>query len=320
VILFVRDALELWPAAIAEVAGVAALAGASVWMYVRHVNPCFSVVAKPSWKLMREGATIGLSQIFWSMRMYGSTVVIGLIANEVDVGFFGGAMRILVGLHAFVWLYFFNLLPSLSRAWNDRRGLFQDLLGRSFHLVGWLGFSGGLLWVILAPTAVRLAYGEAFVPAGPVLQCLAGVCVLAAIHGHYRFGLIAAKHQQLEMITSAIGAVVALALIPVAYLHAGVLGTAIALLCGELAIWGSSAWFCRRYLGTDGHLHDLALPALITAAIGVALLWLAPSSLPALVQAGAAAAGLATAAYITDARVRSTFRELLGASKPMAND
>ena len=311
VVIMVRDALELWPAALAEVAGAGALASASVWMYQRYWGRRLSLAAKPSMRLVREGATIGLSQIFWSMKMYGATVAVGFIANEEDVGFFGGAMRILVGLHAFVWLYFFNLLPSMSRAWNERGGRFEKLFERSFHLMGWLSLGGGLLWVLLAPTVVRLAYGEAFVPAGPVLQYLSGVCVLAAIHGHFRFALIAAKHQQQEMIASAIGAAVAIALIPIGHEHAGLPGAAMALVAGEIAVWVSSAWFCRRYLDSGSHLLDLVLPGVTIGLLASALWWLVPSSVPLLLQAGVAVAALAFAAYLTDTRVRRTFREFV---------
>ena len=54
--------------------------------------------------------------------MFGSTLIIGLVATAEDTGYFAGAMRILIALHTFVWLYYFNLLPSLSRSWAAGHG------------------------------------------------------------------------------------------------------------------------------------------------------------------------------------------------------
>ncbi len=74
---------------------------------------------------------------------------------------------------------------------------------------------------------------------------MAGVCMLAAVSGHYRFGLIAAGRQKDEMLTSALGAGTALILIPVGYTNSGTGGAAAALFIAE-SVTLASAWYLAR--------------------------------------------------------------------------
>lgn len=245
VFALVREASQIWLVGLAETAGLASAALFGVWMYRRQLAGSIRLSWKFSPQMLREGMTIGLSQIFWVVKMSGATLILGLIASAEDVGYFGGAMRILMALHTFVWLYFFNLLPAMSRAWAANDGSFAALISRSMRLVVLLAVVGACVWVMLAPLVVKVVYGERFVSAGVALQWFAGVCAVAAISGHYRFGLIAAGHQTAEMVTALIGAVAAVILIPVGYSTAGVGGAAAGLFVAEILI-AVSAW----YLGT----------------------------------------------------------------------
>jgi O-antigen/teichoic acid export membrane protein len=103
-----------------------------------------------------------------------------------------------------------------------------------------------------------VAYGSGFSNGGAALRWLAVVWVAAAISGHYRFGLIAANQQRREMLTSAIGSILALVLIPLAYSLSGIKGAAAALGFAEVIVLASSWIFARRYLFTDA-LHRPAI-------------------------------------------------------------
>ena len=62
--------------------------------------------------------------------------------------------------------------------------------------------------------------------------------------------------------TSAIGAVLSLILIPIGYFKAGITGAAAGLVLAEASIWFSS-WFCaRNYLGLKNTVRHLRLPIL----------------------------------------------------------
>ncbi|MEK7831798.1 MAG: oligosaccharide flippase family protein, partial [Acidobacteriota bacterium] len=252
VFALVRWPEQIWLVGVAETVGASSAAVFGVWAYRRQLNGRLRLSFSISPQLLREGTTIGLSQIFWVVKMSGATLILGLIASAEDVGYFGGAMRILMALHTFVWLYFFNMLPSLSRAWVSNDGSFAALIARSMRLVVWLAVIGAGIWVAAAPMVVRIVYGEKFAPAGLALQWFAGVCAVAAISGHYRFGLIAAGHQTAEMMTSLIGAMAAVVLVPVGYSLSGVGGAAAGLFIGEVLIWLSAWSFARWRLGLAG--------------------------------------------------------------------
>ncbi|HVF11319.1 MAG TPA: oligosaccharide flippase family protein [Abditibacteriaceae bacterium] len=307
VFAFVRGPAQLLFVAIAEVAGVSSAAAYCVWMYRRHFKAGGRARPVITKHLFSEGAPIGLSQMFWVVRMFGATLILGMVAAAEDVGFFAGAQRILVALHTFVWLYYFNLLPSLARAWQKGDGSFARLIARSLHGVAWISAAGGIMWVLTATEIMGGVYGPMFAPAGSTLQWLAGVCVAAFISGHYRFGLIAAGRQTAEMWTSTLGAAVAIVLMPIGYARGGTSGAAMGLFASEVVVW-SSAWWCgRRMLGLRGHARLLIRP-LVAAAIVAGMLWALPLAIQS-VRSVLAVMLLTGLALALDAAVRKRLRQ-----------
>lgn len=301
----VRGHEQLWLVAAAEVAGVSAAVAYGLFRYRRLVGGAMLTRPKVTGRLFREGVPIGLSQMFWLIRMYGATMILGMIATAEDVGFFAGAMRILIALHTFVFLYHFNLLPSLARSWQQADGSFVRLISRSLHGVAWMCAAAGLIWVIVAPAAMTAVYGQAFEPSGSTLQWLAGMCIAAWLSGHYRFGLIASGHQTTEMMTAAMGAIVAGILIPIGYGKRGPEGAAMALVVAEIAVWASAWWFGRKRLGLTGHARLLVRP-LLTSALAGGLLWSLPLASLSL-QIVVVMASLIALAFLLDVAVRDCF-------------
>jgi O-antigen/teichoic acid export membrane protein len=248
VFALVKSANNLLLVGVAETVAVTCAALFSVWLYRRYFaerarfRPAFST------KLFREGAPIGLSQMFWTVKMFGATLILGLVATAEDTGYFAGAMRILIALHTFVWLYHFNLLPSLSRAWEQGRDKFSEIIANSMRIVLPISLAVGVVWVLLAPFVMKTVYGQDFLRGGGALQWTAGACVAAAISGHFRFGLIAAGFQSKEMLTSAIGAIVAAVFIPIGYFQAGTSGAAAALCFAEIVVLLCSWLIAKRVL------------------------------------------------------------------------
>lgn len=294
----VRGSRDLLAVGWAEVVAVLAAAAYGLVQYRRAFD---RPPLRPAWspQLLRQGVPIGLSQMFWTLRMAGAVVVVGLIATAADVGYFASAQRIFIAVHAFVFLYFFNLLPAMTRAWDG--GQLSRLLGGSLHLIAWVVALAGGLWMLLSPLAISLMYGPAFAPATSALQWLGLVWAVALIDGHYRFGLIAAGRQTAEMSISIIGAVAALVMIPIAYQRLGVVGAAAALAGAEVVVWLSAWGWSARVLGVTGQARLLVLP-LIAVLGAYALISLAPSPLP--LQIALFAIMLIAFAWLLDASLR----------------
>lgn len=254
VFVFVRSVGDLVWIGIAEVAGVSAAALFSVWMYRRYFPSNSWPRPALSAKLFREATPIGLSQMFWVLKMFGATFIVGLIATAEDTGYFAGAMRIYIALHTFVWLYYFNMLPSLSRAWEQGIEQLAGMIRHSIWIVGLVSLVGGIIWITAAPFIMTKVYGSNFLPGSGVLQWLAGACIAAAFSGHYRYGLIAAGFQRKEMFATAIGSIIAVTLIPVAYFKAGINGAAAALFIAEVVVLVCS-WLAaqRNLFGRSGN-------------------------------------------------------------------
>lgn len=288
VFIFVHSAAQILSTGVAELAGVVAAALYSIWIYrsrllVRDKQAGslrfnWNSRLKISKQLFQEGVPIGLSQIFWTMRMFGATVLLGIIALPEEVGYFSSAMRIQIALHSFIFLYFFNLLPSLSQARLQKDETFKKLEDHSLQLVAWLATIGGLVAIIVMPEIIRWVYGNEFSPAVIVMQILVGVLIFAALSGHYRFGLMAAGYQKEEMVASAIGAFIALGAIPIGYSWRGISGAAIGLVIAEGVVWLTTWIWSKLKLGLDGHLRLVIRPAAAGLVCTACAIWLPVTS------------------------------------------
>ena len=195
VLVFVRNEGGLLFVGVAEVASVTSAAVFSLWAYKRYFAGKLNFRPTLSGERFREALPIGVSQMFWVLRMFGATFVLGLIATTEDTGYFAGAMRIYIALHTFVWLYFFKMLPSLSRAWVEGPEKLVGLIRHSLKIVAFFSLIVGIVWAAAAPLVMISVYGPSFSPGAGALQWLAGACIAAALSGHYKFGLIAAGLQ-----------------------------------------------------------------------------------------------------------------------------
>lgn len=304
---FVRSADQIVWVAVAEVAGVVGAAIFGVGIFQSRFGSIVLRHVRISPRLFREGIPIGLSQLFWMIRMFGATVFLGLMAAASDVGYFGAAMRILVALHAFIYLYYFNLLPSLARAWQNAGGDMEKTIARSLHGLAWASLLVGSIWVLLAPLVITTVYGGSFAPAGVTLQWLAGVGVAALLNGHYRFALIAAGRQTSEMMSQMIGSVLALVLLPVGYVLMGPGGAAVALVIAELAVWLTAWWWAERQLRLKDHAPHLGRP-LIALSLVLALAVASPPSL--ITQLVALVGVVAALALLLDRVIRNSTMHL----------
>lgn len=252
VFAFVRRSDQILIVAWAEVFAVAAAAVFCIAAYRKYFDSVHLTTLSISPRLFREGLPIGLSQMFWVVRMCGGTLILGLIATPSEVAYFGGAQRVLLALHTFVWLYFFNLLPSMARAWQANPLEFNHLIRKSMRSVVWVGLLITIVWCALANQAMTFIYGSIFKEGGPVLALFALVWLAALIDGHYRFGLVAAGRQNVEMLSAALGAVAALILVPLGYKKFGLNGAAAALFVAEIVIWFTSWWYARDLMSARG--------------------------------------------------------------------
>src|SRR5581483_3563442 len=273
ILLFVHESNQIWIVGLAEAAGIAGAAIYGLVKCFREVPQLVRVHLDISWRVLQESAPIGLSQVFWVVRMYGATLILGLLAESQEVGYFGAAMRIFVALHAFIYLYFFNQLPSMVRAWHASDASFNQLIAQSFQRVAWACLFAAPVWIIAAPAVMRAAYGAEFIPGSIILQWLAIVFAVTWLDGHYRFSLIAAGFQQIEMYSQLLGSLAVIILIPILYDVGGLNRVGIAFIVGEFVVAAVTWWYSSRKLALHTPMALLARLALWVCLI-LLLLWI----------------------------------------------
>jgi O-antigen/teichoic acid export membrane protein len=243
--LAVMDASRpLWFVGVFEVAAVgctvavgALLAGRMPWP---RWDPAGTLLR------LRASAGIGLAELAWAGLWFLPVVVYGFGRSDASVGWLGSAHRATLAIHTFVWWYFFNLLPAVSRCAPDGVEELRALLGRSMRLTLLGGIAGAALMTLLAGTLLRIAYGEAFAPAGPLLAMLIWSIPLSVISGHYRNVLIGFDRQRALLLCTTLSAVAsALTTALLADSH-GAQGAVFGLLAGNAVLAASTAWAVNR--------------------------------------------------------------------------
>ncbi len=280
VLVFFNVNRPLYHVGIYECTAVAVTALAGFWGLHRRFR---TAIASPRislrqhlWPHLTAAAPIGFATLSAIALWYLPTLVLGLRAEPRVLGEFSVAHRITISLHTFVWLYFVNLLPSLTRAAQDRRGL-RELLAASLTVSSWGALLVALLGVVAAGPLVDRSYGAGFHSAAPVLATLIVIIPIMMISGHYRYLLVAAAQQKWLMRWSLLAAGVTLITAVVAS-RAGSRGAAWAILAGglvELILTYRSV--CRHVVDLP-FWRPLARPCLaFCVALGLHLV-LAPAS------------------------------------------
>jgi O-antigen/teichoic acid export membrane protein len=160
---------------------------------------------------IREALPIGLSELSWTFMWYFCTVLLGLFYPDKYLGWFGASHRTVMAMHNFVVLYFFNLLPSISRCVGRPNSQLLLLMDRSVRFVAWTGLYAAAALSVLAPWVMQFLYGNSFRAGSGTLVILVWMLPIAMLSGHHRFILLAYNHQTRLlgcMVASAVAAVV----------------------------------------------------------------------------------------------------------------
>jgi O-antigen/teichoic acid export membrane protein len=277
IFLFVRGANDLWLAPLVE---FAAMSGA-VLLLVRLMLRVYHLRgARVDWHkafaIYRKALPIGASEIVWAGKMYFATVWLGLMVGAVEVGWFSAAHRIVISLHAFVWLYFYNLLPSIARSSKQPAERLQELMGFSLQATAWVAVFLGVFGSAFAGAAIALLYPAQYGQTAAAFQVLIWLIPLAWMSGHYRYTLIGYDQQRLEFVSAVVGLVVNIALNLALIPAFGLVGAAWALVASEAAIWVTAYAFLRRSVTHIPVLSRLALPLVAGGLLLVALYLLIP--------------------------------------------
>jgi O-antigen/teichoic acid export membrane protein len=200
---------------------------------------------KFAFSIFSEALPMGASELVWALKVYLATVLLGLWIGGAEVGWFGAAHRIVISLHTFVWLYFFNLLPSIARCTQGPLGTLCRLEQTSIRLTAWASIFVGVIATAFAEPMIQILYGSQYHEGVAAFRVLVWLIPLALMSGHFRYALIAYGQQRLEFVSSACGAGLNILLNIFLIPSIGLVGAAWALIASEALIWGLTYSFVR---------------------------------------------------------------------------
>jgi O-antigen/teichoic acid export membrane protein len=250
VFLFCRQRADVLWIGMAECVSVAAVGAFCVYTARRRMQVSWAwpeLHVSRLWQHLKQASPIGFTELAWAFMWYFCTVLLGFIFSDDSLGWFSASHRALMALHTFVWLYFFNLLPSISRCASLPNEHLLELMDRSLRFAAWIGLFAAALLTAAAPLVLTLVYGPLFREAGPSFSLLAWMLPIAMLSGHHRYILVAYNHSKPLLYCTAASAAAAVGLSFVLVpLYKG-LGAACALLAANLINF-ALVYFCVRRL------------------------------------------------------------------------
>jgi O-antigen/teichoic acid export membrane protein len=275
VVLLVRPDSDVRLVALAEISGALAVVifNAIIIRFVLKIKLDWTGALPGAIALLKQAWFLGASDLAWAAMWYSPSVITGwlAIARIYEVAWMAGAVRIVMALHTFVWLYFFNLIPNLSKEIHEDLAGWRDLMHRSLGNSMWAACLIGLGGTFFAPMIVETTYGSRYAGAVLPFQIVIWMIPVAWFSGHFRFSLIASGHQRLEFLACAAGGAVTIVAAYVGFHLAGAPGAAAALLLGGVVNTVLAGIAMFRVIGSV-RLTAATVPVvscLIAAIIGV---------------------------------------------------
>ena len=187
-------------------------------------------------ELAREALPFIVATAVYALYFRVAIILVSLIADAQDVGYFGAAFRVVEVLLAIPALAISAAFPIFARAARDDLDRLRYGVGRTFHAALLLGTLLALALALAAPTAILIVAGQEFAPAVPLLQIEAIALGAAFVSQTFGFALLS-MHRHREALVACVAALVITAGLTVALTQAdGVRGAAIALAIGEVGL------------------------------------------------------------------------------------
>jgi O-antigen/teichoic acid export membrane protein len=209
---------------------------------------------------------LGLGQVYFRLVI----VLMSLISNSKQTGYFGGSLRAMESLINIPVLIVAVALPLLTTAARDDRAR----LRYAVHGLSQGAVIGGVLLVLVtvraAAPVMGIVGGHAFRPAGAVLRIQIGALLFITLYQIWSGALLALGRQRELILTNALAlagvAVFAAVLVP----PFGAQGGAVASVAGDALLAGLIYWRLQRAAGNVMVAPGFLARVAVAAAIGTA--------------------------------------------------
>lgn len=247
VFVLIRRAEQLWIVAVIEFIAVCSLVIFNVYIFRSKIGKFRpSINLRSMISSFGQAYPIGLSELTWAFTWYFPIIFLGLLIRGKDVGWFGAAFRPVMTLHMFVWLYFYNLLPTISRCSKQPQEILKNLMDNSLRIVAWAGFFLGTVGTILAKPIITIIFGTAYSQSVSTFMVIIWMIPIAFLSGHYHYTLIAYNQQKYEFVSYACGAVVGMVVGLLLIPRFSTLGAGFSLITAGIVSWIMAFFFVKH--------------------------------------------------------------------------
>ena len=181
--------------------------------------------------------SLGLYKIMVSMYTTFNGVYLGFVATDAEVGYYYAAKKLFYILLGLFSAFTAVMLPRMSSLVEKRQEEeFHRKIGQTFDLVFAIGIPMTLFLVVMAPQIIGLMSGPGYEGAVLPMRIISPVLLLSSMAQIWVIQvLMPLKQDRIILLSSAIGAVTGIVINILLVGRLGAVGSAIVLLCSELA-------------------------------------------------------------------------------------
>jgi O-antigen/teichoic acid export membrane protein len=270
VLAVIRPGSDIRWVAVAEVTGISALAVANAYFLHQRlgVQLDWHGLLAGTRRLFHDVWYMGMSDFTWACLWYSPALITGWmgLGHAEQVAWIAASVRIVMSLHTFVWLYFFNMLPNLAKEISISVDAWRDLVGRSLATSMWAACLIGVGGTLIAPLALPMIYGPEYAMAVRPFQIVIWMIPITWFSGNFRFSLIAAGQQRWEFVGSSVAASATVGTAFILIGAYGATGAAIALVVGAVVHTIAAIVASSLLIGRAGWFRAIRYVLLATAA------------------------------------------------------
>jgi O-antigen/teichoic acid export membrane protein len=218
--------------------------------------------------ILRPALTIGAAQAMGLISYNFDAILLGFLLGPNPVGLYRAAYKPITAALAMPLTYFLGLFPALSRTFTQNKTAFQEIVQRSLRLTAIFALPLGVGGTFLAAPLIQLLYGPDYAGAVPALQLLSWSACLIILRDTFRQGLIAARKQNLDLLSAASAVVFNVLFNFLLIPQFGIVGAAVATILSEIVWLSVSIWLFSRYVSRVYPWGYLRNPLIAAFAMG----------------------------------------------------
>ncbi len=229
--------------------------------------------------LLRLALPVGLGTICAEIARNFPIVTIGFIKDDISVGNYSAAQKLVYLALIIDRIFFVVLLPAATRYFNENIEKLKDLLKRSARVITMLIIPIAFGCTVLAPRLITLVYGRGYEKSTTVFQILIWFFVLTIFNTIYCCGLIVTNQEKRYGINILLGTILHIVANPIMTLLWGINGTASSVIISEIFTLGLMYWRFRATIHLKIWFY-IPKPLLASLAMAFLIIKLTPNSLP----------------------------------------